>query len=122
MEWIVSMFSALGINGILLFLFKRYFNRKDRKDEEERKKRDEIYSRLDAALETIRLLSYARMSQETERLLNQKYATPTERRVLNEMYKNYKSHNWNGDMDERLHKVYSLPTAPNSSQDRDVRK
>ena len=65
---------------------------------------------MDNALETIRLLAYARMSEETERLLNQGYATPAERRVLDEMFKNYKAHGWNGDMDARLEKVYSLRT------------
>ena len=57
------------------------------------------------ALETLRLLSYHRMSQEIERLLDQGYATPAERRVLDEMYANYKDHGWNGDMDARLRKV-----------------
>ena len=61
-------------------------------------------------METLRLLSYARMSQEIERLLTQGYATPSERKVLDEMYQNYKDHGWNGDMDARLAKVYALRT------------
>lgn len=62
------------------------------------------------SLETIRLLAYARMSEEIERLLDKGYATPAERRILDEMYLNYKAHGWNGDMDVRLKKVYALRT------------
>jgi len=54
--------------------------------------------------------AYARLSEEIERLLDQGYATPAERRVLDEMYANYKAHGWNGDMDARLEKVYTLRT------------
>ena len=50
------------------------------------------------------------MSQEIERLLDKGFATPAERHVLDEMYKNYKKHGWNGDMDARLEKVYKLRT------------
>ena len=71
---------------------------------------EELLKKVEAALETIRLLAYSRMSEEIERLLTQGYATPAERRVLDEMFKNYKSHGWNGDMDSRLEKVYSLRT------------
>ncbi len=42
--------------------------------------------------------------------INDTYATPAERRILDEMYKNYKAHGWNGDMDARLEKVYELRT------------
>ena len=66
--------------------------------------------RLDTALETIRLLAYARLSEETERLLTKGFATPQERHILNEMFRNYKDHGWNGDMDERMEKVYALRT------------
>ena len=65
---------------------------------------------IKTSLETIRLLAYARMSEEIERLLDKGYATPAERRILDEMYLNYKAHGWNGDMDARLKKVYELCT------------
>ena len=80
---------------------------KDQKREEEQEK---IYEQIRISLETIRLLAYARMSEEIERLLTQGYATPAERRILDEMYHNYKEHGWNGDMDARLEKVYALRT------------
>lgn len=70
----------------------------------------ERIQKLDTALETIRLLSYARLSEEIERLLTQGFATPQERHILDEMFKNYKAHGWNGDMDARLEKVYRLRT------------
>lgn len=121
MDLAAVVLSVLGSNGLLLFLVKRFFDRKDKKEEEarqarklgeaaKRKESEELLKKVEAALETIRLLAYSRMSEETERLLTQGYATPAERRVLDEMFKNYKSHGWNGDMDARLEKVYSLRT------------
>lgn len=121
MDIAAVVLSVLGSNGLLLFLVKRFFDKKDQKEaeirrqreqaeENQRQRNDELYRKVDTALETIRLLAYARMSEETERLLNQGYATPAERRVLDEMFKNYKAHGWNGDMDARLEKVYSLRT------------
>lgn len=121
MDVAAVVLSVLGSNGLLLFLVKRFFDRKDRKEEEAREARrqeeeaqrveqEELLKKVEASLETIRLLAYSRMSEEIERLLTQGYATPAERRVLDEMYKNYKSHGWNGDMDSRLEKVYSLRT------------
>jgi tRNA C32,U32 (ribose-2'-O)-methylase TrmJ len=115
--------SVLGSNGVLLFLVKRYFDRKDKREEGEKKAREQaeqqredeikaLLRKVDTGLETIRLLSYARMSEELERLLTQGYATPAERRTLKEMYENYKAHGWNGDMDARLQKVYTLRTNP----------
>ena len=124
MEYISSLaalVSAVCGNALVVYLIQRHFNRKDREREAERQrlnqKQQEQIERWEAAtqqvytgLETIRLLAYARTSQEIERLLNQGYATPAERRVLDEMYANYKDHGWNGDMDARLEKVYSLRT------------
>lgn len=121
MDVAAVVLSVLGSNGLLLFLVKRFFDRKDRKEGEAREARrqeeeakrveqEELLKKVETALETIRLLAYSRMSEEIERLLTQGYATPAERRVLDEMFKNYKSHGWNGDMDSRLEKVYSLRT------------
>lgn len=121
MDIAAVVLSVLGSNGLLLFLVKRFFDKKDQKEAEIRRQREqaeenqrqrnnELYRKVDNALETIRLLAYARMSEEIERLLTKGYATPAERRVLDEMFKNYKAHGWNGDMDARLEKVYSLRT------------
>ena len=110
MELAISLLSLLGINGILLFFIKRYFDRRDKREQREAEDRSALFKRIETALETLRLLSYHRMSQEIERLLDKGYATPAERRVLDEMYANYKDHGWNGDMDARLEKVYALRT------------
>ena len=121
MDIVAVVLSVLGSNGLLLFLVKRFFDKKDQREaeirrqreqaeENQRQRNDELYRKVNNALETIRLLAYARMSEEIERLLTQGYATPAERRVLDEMFKNYKAHGWNGDMDARLEKVYSLRT------------
>ena len=110
MELALSLLSVLGLNSVLLFFIKRYFDRRDQRERQETERRSELFKRIDTALETLRLLSYHRMSQEIERLLTQGYATPSERRVLDEMYANYKDHGWNGDMDARLEKVYQLRT------------
>lgn len=121
MELVISLLSVAGFNGILLFFIKRFFDRRDKKeadllkeqkekDQKREEEQEKIYEQIRISLETIRLLAYARMSEEIERLLTQGYATPAERRILDEMYHNYKEHGWNGDMDARLEKVYALRT------------
>lgn len=109
MELAVSLLSTLGINSIVLFFIKRYFDRRDSRERKDLERKEELFRRIDTALETLRLLSYHRMSQEIERLLDQGYASPAERRVLDEMYANYKDHGWNGDMDARLEFQSTLP-------------
>ena len=116
-ELALSFLSLLGLNGILLFFIKRYFDKRDRREQLEKEKRDELYQKVDISLETVRLLAYARVSEETERLLIQGYATPSERRFLKELYDNYKAHGWNGDMDDRLNKVYSMRTDRKSTEE-----
>ena len=109
-DFFASIISSILSSGIVLFLVQRYFSKRDSKEEEERELRKSFYKKIDAGLETIRLLAYHRMSEEIERLLNKGYASPAERRVIDEMYSNYKEHGWNGDMDARLEKVYKLRT------------
>ena len=110
MDIVISLLSVFGASGILMFFSKRYFDRRDAKENEKNQESEKMLKEIKNSLETIRLLSYARMSEEIERLLTQGYATPAERRILDEMYKNYKAHGWNGDMDARLEKVYELRT------------
>lgn len=110
MEWVVSLLSACGFSGILMFFIKRYFDKRDAQQKKHSEEQQKLMSDIKISLETIRLLAYSRMSEELERLLDQGYATPAERRVLDEMYRNYKAHGWNGDMDARLEKVYRLRT------------
>lgn len=110
MEVAASILSAVLSSSVVLFFVKRYFARRDQKEQKQREQNQDLLDRVNAGLETIRLLSYHRMSQEIERLLDKGFATPAERRVLDEMFDNYKEHGWNGDMDARLKKVYSLRT------------
>lgn len=121
MDLAAVVLSVLGSNGLLLFLVKRFFDRKDKKEEEarqarkreeeaQRKEHEELFKKVEAALETIRLLAYSRMSEEIERLLTQGYATPAERRCLMRCSRITNHMDWNGDMDARLEKVYSLRT------------
>ena len=110
MDILVSVLSSALSSSIVLYLVQRFFAKRDKKDDEANKQKEELYGRIVAGLETIRLLSYYRMSEEIERLLDKGFATPAERRVLDEMFKNYKEQGWNGDMDARLEKVYKLRT------------
>ena len=109
-EILTGVLSSVLSSGLVLFFVRRFFDRRDRQEEKERANREDLRSKINAELETLRLLSYHRMSEEIERLLDQGYATPAERRVLDEMFANYKAHGWNGDMDARLQKVYKLRT------------
>ncbi len=111
MNWETVLITVMTIvEGVVLLLVKRYFKRKDERDEERAEKDNAMRKQVETGLETIRLLAYSRMSEEIEKLLNKGYATPAERRIIDEMYKNYKAHGWNGDMDARLKKVYALRT------------
>lgn len=110
MEIALSILSVLGVNSILLFFIKRYLQKKDQEESDIKADREELIKEVRAGLGTIRLLAYARLSEEIERLLNKGYATPSERRILEEMFLNYKAHGWNGDMDSRIEKVHTLPT------------
>lgn len=110
MELAISILSVLGTGGILLFFIKRFFDKKDKQEAKRNYDETAMMQEVKNSLETIRLLAYARMSEEIERLLTKGFATPAERRILDEMYHNYKAHGWNGDMDARLEKVYGLRT------------
>lgn len=114
MEYIVSLLSAFGAGGILLFFVKRFFDKRDQRDEQQRQEMAETLKKLKTSMDTLRLLAYSRMSEEIERLLSKGYATPTERRFLGELYDNYKEHDWNGDMDARLDRVHKLRTDQHS--------
>lgn len=141
LETLALVSSIIGGGSIVNFFIQRYFSRKDeatrqtiKKQQEAQTKRDlerarkeeerearerlrekeyqELYAKVDKGLETIRLLSYARVAEEADRLLTQKYATPAERRYMYELNENYKQWGWNGDMRDRMHKVANLPDAP----------
>jgi hypothetical protein len=114
MELALSALSMLGVGGILLFFIQRYFSRRDKREAERAAAMEARMVKLDNALETIRLLAYARLSEETERLLTQGYATPQERHILNEMFLNYKAHGGMVTWTRASKKsTRSAPTTPN---------
>ncbi len=111
MSWETILITVMTIvEGVVLFLIKRYFSNKDKRDEIRATQDNAMRKQVETGLETIRLLAYSRMSEEIEKLLSKGFATPAERRIIDEMYENYKAHGWNGDMDARLKKVYALRT------------
>ena len=99
-EQIVSLCSVLGVSTLVNYFVQRHFSRKDeatrqhikrqndeqarrdRQRQEREAQRDREYHELRrqvmVGLETIKLLSYARVAEEAERLLNKGFATPAE--------------------------------------------
>lgn len=112
MEIVISVISSVLSSGLILFFVQRYFSKKDKEKEEKQAEHEDILAQVKVGIETLRLLSFYRMSHEIDRLLLQGYATSVERRILGEMYKNYKDHGWNGDMDSGLQQIYELPYHP----------
>lgn len=132
LETFSTIASLIGLSSLISFFVQRYFSKKDehtrqiiKKQNEEQAKRDMerkkieeerekelrvILDKVEIGLETIKLLSYHRMSDEIEKLLDKNFATPAERNVIELMFTNYKQHGWNGDMDERMAKVRRLRT------------
>ena len=83
--------ASLGFNTLLIsevtvnypiFFIKRFFKNKDKQDKLEKEERMKFYKKINTSLETIRLLAYARMSEEIEKLLDKGFATPSERRIF----------------------------------------
>ena len=109
-EIIYPFLSAIGASGILLYFIKRHYSTKDKAEADQIEALKDFFKKADISYETIKLLAYQRLSEEIEKLLDQGFATPAERKLLQALFDNYKKHGWNGDMDERLEKVYSLPT------------
>lgn len=130
-DQVLAICSALGVSTIINFFVQRHYSKKDEKEREDMKRKekeredlerereerekirrqefDELKENVNLGLETIRLLSYARVAEEADRLINQRYATPNDRAYLKYLYDNYKNWGWNGDMEERMHEVQTLP-------------
>ncbi len=87
--------AILGSNalfGLIQFAVARYFDKKD------------------VIQTTLAAVAYSELSDKIEKRLDADYATPEQRRELDILYEAYKANGWNGDMDERMKKVYALPT------------
>ena len=128
---LATLCAIVGSGSLINFFVQRYFSRRDeatrqtikaqqmeqeKRDkarEQREKQRDREYETLkrevEKGLETIRLLSYARVAEEADRLIAKKYATPAERKYLSDLNENYKKWGWNGDMKDRMQRVSVLP-------------
>lgn len=87
--------AILGSNalfGLIQFAITRYFDKKD------------------VIQQTLAAVAYSELSGKIEQRLDADYATPEQRRELDVLYEAYKANGWNGDMEERMRKVYALPT------------
>ncbi len=134
MEAVATLCGIVGTGSIVNFFVQRHFSRRDeetrqqikrqqeeqakrdreRKDREERRDREfsDLRTQVKLGLETIKLLSYARVAEEADRLIAKKFATQQERKYLSDLHENYHGWKWNGDMDDRMQKVRDLPTEP----------
>ena len=132
LDQVATVCSMLGLSSLLNYFVQRHFSKKDsatqrrivaQNEAQEQRDRDraareekrdgefaELRNQVMVSLETIKLLSYARVAEEAERLLTKGFATPAERKYLQELHDNYKRHGWNGDMDERMQKVFAMRT------------
>lgn len=93
---------VLGSNGlwaVITIIITRLFNKKDKNSEEKQLEKT-----------TIALLMYQSFSDKIERVLDKGFATPSDRQDIKNMHKKYKENGWNGDMDERIKRIYALPT------------
>lgn len=98
-EIIIAVLGSQLIMWPLQFFVTRHYQRKDRQDE-----------RYDLVLKTLSVLTYNRLADKIEHLLNKGFATPDERRETELLHELYKEHGWNGDMDARMEKVHRLRT------------
>lgn len=89
---IVAIFASNGLFGLVTYLISRHFDRKD------------------TIRQTLAAVAYSELSGKIEKRLDEDYASPEQRKELEILYEAYKANGWNGDMDERIKKVYALPT------------
>lgn len=89
---VVAMLGSNALFGLITYLISRYFDRKD------------------TIRKTLAAVAYTALSDKIEERLDADYATPEQRRELDILFEAYKANGWNGDMDERIKKVYALPT------------
>lgn len=87
--------AILGSNalfGLIQFAITRYFDKRD------------------VIQQTLAAVAYSELSDKIEQRLDDDFATPAQRKEIDILYEAYKANGWNGDMDARMEKVYSLPT------------
>ena len=89
---VVAILGSNALFGVIQYLVSRYFDRKD------------------VIRQTLAAVAYTALSDKIEERLDEDYASPAQRKELDILYEAYKANGWNGDMDERIKKVYALPT------------
>ena len=91
-NFMLTIFASNAILGLIQFLITRHLTNKD------------------TTQKTLAAISYSVISDKLERALDRGYATPEQRRDIKVLYSAYEANGWNGDMDSRMAKFYSLPT------------
>lgn len=89
---VCAIFGSNALFGLITYLITRYFDKKD------------------VMQQTLAAVAYSQLSDKIEERLDADYATPAQRKELDILFEAYKANGWNGDMDERMKKVYALPT------------
>ena len=89
---VVAILGSNALFGLIQYALSRYLDRKD------------------VIRQTLAAVAYTALSDKIEERLDADYATPEQRRELDILFEAYKANGWNGDMDERIKKVYALPT------------
>ena len=89
---VASIFGSNALFGLITYLISRYFDKKDK------------------IQQTLAAVAYSELSDKIETRLDAGYASPEQRKELDILYEAYKANGWNGDMEERMKKVYALPT------------
>lgn len=89
---IIAILTSNTVLSMIQYFIIRYFNKKD------------------VTKKTLAAVSYEILADKLERSLDKGFATPEQRRDVKILYDAYHANNWNGDMDSRMQKFYSLPT------------
>lgn len=87
----IAILSSNALLGLIQFLITRHFDNKD------------------VANKTLAAVSYAVLADKLERAIAAKFTTKEQRRDVQVLWQAYKANHWNGDMDSRMEKFYSLP-------------
>lgn len=109
MELTTVVLAILGSNG-LFALIQYMITRHDKKHNNRDEVIQAIRTDIDGIKSTESIVMYTVFSNKIERILEKGFADPDDRRDIENMFERYKANGWNGDMDSRVEKVYSLPT------------
>ena len=66
---------------------------------------------------TLKALCYNTLSDKLNSILMRGYATETDRRDVQILFTAYHNEGWNGDMDDRMKRMYCLPFHPDEEME-----